>query len=1222
MDFVTAGITLGISLLAIGLIRYLDRNNHSINMVRNYGKKLMGDIASFADEKAASVRDYGVELEVKRDAAKELLSRLSLTEEELAVKADAVGRIGAQIAACDTALANLVREMTQINENFLRLRNEHVFVEQIDKKLGEVKARFNSVGGEMTALEQRFERANAAALEQAGKKLDGVQARYDTIEKGLGALELRFEHDNAESLEKTAESVVASVRSAVLDLQAAAETVERQVEEHREEVNRVERERRENLEKDIAALDTALEGALERAGIRSDRLEETTLARLQEDALKRAKLLRETVEEKIKEFGEQAETQAAEIHNVITSCKEEQKNFQAEWKRDIDALDALVLSQRAWWNTQAEETEARVVRQWKSWSDQADETETRFAELGKKIGESALEAERRVLDETERRFAEYRETQERQWNEWNAKAVVAENRLDTLDREFAGNAAELERRVLDETEHKFAGYREIQERYWNEWNAKAVEAENRLATLDKEFAGNAAALERRVLDETERKFAEYREIQERQWERLESMTDETGRLEGQLKHIIEEAQAHVRGDFAAFAEEQNKAREQEAQSFAETFDALRGEMAGLEQELAALKENASENVSEKYRLFEDEFVSDLARRGREIDARLAEWQKTFNARLGTIAEEAGADRERLELDFAEEFKRGLERLREEAGAFEAGIRAGMAETDRSLAGLQDQLKADLEDTRHQADKTLNAEIGRYALEMSDKIRQSQREMEDWQNKFSLRLRAAEDAIEDARRHSHDLFADTGDRISRVQDEIEEVKGRAVAGISQVKNEFDLSRQEALSGVAQLKTEINTARKDALADITQIRDEAKFIRDEAEAGKAELFARAEVQLKSFEEALKNARNEAEAGRADIAARAGAQFKSFEEALKNAQSEAEAGKLELFARAETQIRTLEDAVKETDRRVRDFSKQTKLFERADELKLDLERRIEDLKGDLKGLDQRRTEAAQIEAQCVTVRRIGDEVNTKMTRFLSEKHHLDVLENDFNRLIATSQAVEEKLRAVTSNDDILSGMQLQLRKIADAMKESEERYQRLERRNEVLDEANAGIDRSFKRLEETEAALRQLDEAIGKSRDELDGFRVDIAALAAAGEKVNDAAGKLELLDKNLAAVETRIEKMQAAREWIAGAETRLEELNREIQSSARLASGLLNSGGRAPPDDRGGKGGGAPSIAARENVIKLARQGWKDDEIATALKISKGEVELIREMGLKD
>jgi hypothetical protein len=88
---------------------------------------------------------------------------------------------------------------------------------------------------------------------------------------------------------------------------------------------------------------------------------------------------------------------------------------------------------------------------------------------------------------------------------------------------------------------------------------------------------------------------------------------------------------------------------------------------------------------------------------------------------------------------------------------------------------------------------------------------------------------------------------------------------------------------------------------------------------------------------------------------------------------------------------------------------------------------------------------------------------------------------------------------------------------------------------------------------------------------------------------------------------------------AREWLARAETRLEEVNRQASEQLKLLSTLLKEeGGQA---GRGGAGRGAPPSTVQDTVRKLSRQGWAPDEIARAVKISRGEVELILELGGK-
>jgi DNA repair exonuclease SbcCD ATPase subunit len=927
----------------------MDRHNRKIELARNYGKKVQDEIAALADEKAAAVRDYAVELDVKKDAAKEVLNRLTVTEEDLSEKADAVTRIGERISAYDKSLEELVRMSGRVEENLNRLRDEASFVDQADKKVAEVKNQLAD------------------------------------LEKDIGGLELRFERENAASLEKTSESLVASVRSTVSDLQIAAETVERQVEEHREAVDKIEEERKLQLARDVETINKTVREAVERAGVKSGKLEEQALTKLREDAVERVKHFHEAFEQRMHEFRDAAKANLTEVQELIKAYKGEQKDYQAEWKRDHDALDALALSQREQWNAQAEETE------------------------------------------------------------------------------------------------------------------------NRLSRLAKELDVKTAEAEQKILSSAEGRLAEYKEAQERQWERFESMADEASKLDGQLRLAMEDAETRVSREFAVFADEQKAVREQTALAFAESAGALKAEMAAVNKELEELKSAAYDKVSEQLGVFEDKFFADLSRRGDEIDRRLDDWRAELDGKLDALSIKAQSDRDEMELSFREELREKLDRLSSETSAFEESIRAGMAETDRSLAGLRSELKADLEDTRIQAKNAMQAELGAYSLEINGQITKNQRELEDWQNKFSARLREAEDTIEDTRRRAHDLLDKTNDQV------------------------------------AQVKTEIEDARKLAVSN----------------------------------------------------------------------------KAEIIADTERQVKELDESVKDADRRIRDFSTANRLFEKAEEHKQELERKIDDLKNELKGLDQRRAEAAAIEQQCVTVRRLGDEVNAKMNRFLAEEHRLGVMENSFNRLISTSQAVEEKLRVVTTSDDILQGMQVKLRKLDEIMKESDERFARLERKNEALDAATAGIDKNYQTMEETEQALRHFIEKMDKTGDELESFRPAIESLSAASEKAGEAAEKLKTLDGDLAGIERRIGEMQKAREWLARAETRFEELNKQAQDQVKLLEDILKEDGKTPK-----KQAGAPSIAKRENVVKLARQGWKADEIARATKLSRGEVDLILEMGLKD
>ena len=163
------------------------------------------------------------------------------------------------------------------------------------------------------------------------------------------------------------------------------------------------------------------------------------------------------------------------------------------------------------------------------------------------------------------------------------------------------------------------------------------------------------------------------------------------------------------------------------------------------------------------------------------------------------------------------------------------------------------------------------------------------------------------------------------------------------------------------------------------------------------------------------------------------------------------------------------------------------------------------------------------------------------------------------------------------------------------------------------------NESVDRNFKLLQSTEETLQSVGAEISKLSRELENMHAIADDLGQNQEKVKTASERLATLDVTIKDTEERINNMQVARDWLARTESRLDEIYKQTQSQLGIVESVLKEGG-AKAAKSASKG--APPIGTRESVIKLTRQGWKVEEIARVLKISRGEVELIQEMPSKD
>ncbi len=1025
MSFFTIGnlLTLGIVIAVLVLYRQLDKNNRSMDKVRKYGEKLKEELSAFIAEKEASVRDYAIELDVQQKAAKELMNRLVMTDEGLASKAEAVTRIDERITAYDTALDELMRMTGRVQENLDRIRDESAFVESSAKKITEAKGRLGD------------------------------------LEKGLADLEFRFERENADALERTMEAAIAAVKSTISDMQASAETIERQVEDHREAVAKVEHQRAANLAKDIDTINKILREAVEKAGVRADKMEETALVKLKEQALERTHRFKDEIEDKLKMLQESAKTRILEVQGYVKTYKDEWRNetseievkqraYKEEWKKDVQELNALAKNQKEEWKKTTAETDT---------------------ELRKTLGDL------------------------------NAAIGDIQKKVDES-----------------------------------------------MAAIDKQIRKTAESAEHKALEAAESKLEIYRTAQSEEFRRLETISNDIVQLDAELRRYMQETEKRVLDDFSHFEKDSAASRSSAASEFANAVSAIKADMDGLEKELNVLKNRAYENVSEKLKIFEDDFFGDLSKRSDAIDSRLDEWKAGIDTALAELGEAGTAERKILEQNFTESLKSRfsdmdgrivaeLEHLKAETNAFEEGIREQMAQADQSLESLREQVNRDLEEARNTAAAMVKTEVGRYELSMTESLKRSQRDLEstvkeiadqvenrnteitslldetrkdvaDWKVKFTAQLREADDSVDEAKRKARELANEAEDRLAAVRTSIEGVRG----------------------------------------------------------------------------------------------------------------EAETYRTEIFSRTEEQVRTLEMAIKDADRQIKEFINQTKLFDQAELLKTELERRIEDLKSDISRLDHQRAEAGELEIQFVKIKRLEDEVNAKMTRFLSEKRRIELMEADFNRLLTTSQAVEEKLVQVSNEDDTLQSLQVQLRHLNDAISDTEEKYLRIEKKSQAMDMTNDGIDRNFKILQETESKVKRFDESLSRMQSDMEGIQFVMGNLTKENEKIKLTQDKLSELDNSLVDIEKRIETMQVAREWLARTESRLEEVAKQAQDYVKLLGDLIKGEAKkGAPKDRG-----APPIGTRETVTKLAHQGWKVDEIARAVNLSRGEVELILEISPKD
>ena len=1057
-------IILGIVVATLATWRFLDRDNRSLEKVKKLGDRLQGELGAYVDRRVEDLKQYAIDLDVRNKSAKEVLKRLQGVEEELNGRAADMAAIGKRIAEYDEALARLMDMSARVDENLARIQSESEFTDGVAKKIDAASRSLAAVESSVALLRDDFARDNLAALE--------------TVRDGLFT---------------DTETKVADIRELLVKAQADAEL----------SVSNAAAAKRD-AEREFAK-------AFERARTEAEKLEDAAFEKLRQAGEAKAAKLKETVEDKFAQIGQLAKDRASETQTLV-------RGFKAEWKAEAEELLASFKATLAAESAAAAEraasamsvVEARILetntgiaaisssldaataRAEALAAEHASSSESRLAAMDKRIGEAVSAAETRIAASDaaiDARLGSAEEAVDQRLAVLAKKAdevalglgeklktLLASQKDDFAQRATDAKAAqavaiaELKAGVEASKEERAATLADLRAAFDEAQARKAALEAELLSALDGARKGAEELVGRlskdgeirsmEVLAAVERRLDDYGSEVEAKFRRLEAVNVDIGVLEGSLRVSMADTGEKIEGEFASWGRAITERQKDFEGGFLRESERLSSSMRSLEEELDSLKSRAYDNVSQKLKVFEDEFFADLRQRKEGADAALAAWKVERDAAFAELGEALSREEESTR------------------AAAEAG-----------LAALGTRLQKDLEEARRRIDERMLKDIDAWKSGLDSLVAKSRADYEQ----------------------QHEAWA-----------------ARAI--------------QE---------------RESVRRDLEQLT---------------------------------------------------ARSKELGEALERKIGEA-------MGRLDEESSKLAKTVADIDREQKAFVAQTRIFERSDELVAKLSQAIEAMKGELNSVEAKRQELAELEERIGKVRRLEEELGQRIAKFLAEKKRVDTLEEGFARLATVAEGVDRKLADVTGQGDALTEAQARIRRLLELSSEAEAKYDRLEKKGEVIEATVEMVDKNFKTVSDIERSVSSLGAELKRIPDRIAEVERSVAALAAGKERADEAARKLGELDSVLTDAERRIAEAQKVREWLARSETRIEEINRQAEEQLKLLSTLLKEEG----GDKRGRG--APPGSVQDTVRKLARQGWSADEIARAVKVSRGEVELILELGSK-
>ena len=741
------------------------------------------------------------------------------------------------------------------------------------------------------------------------------------------------------------------------------------------------------------------------------------------------------------------------------------------------------------------------------------------------------------------------------------------------------------------------------------------ELTRRFDTARDEAVQNNARRLHSFFEDTEDRIAHTEKDVEYRLKKIESLGAAIDNLDNSFRILMDGAEKRILGEFDLFKTDRSEAQDQFEKTVNSSYAEMKGVIDNLDTELNELKNRAYDNVSEKLKIFEDDFFRDLNERGENLNTSLEEWKQSFDVRLNDVSRHFEAERRNLETRYGEDIKEKFgtlqEKYREHIENFEsilrqndADFRERMTALDASLRDFADSHQERMEEARKAAETLLTAELERQKENAAEQAERCEREIGE---KLAQISQSVSFTQEETKGSLEGILGELASWRERLNEQLEEKS----AAVTEKLEDLEQKSEEHIDQIQKVFSvdveRFTTMTKEERAKIS---GELDLLKEQSKRSLEQYEERTQEMLTELKTAYTAMLEDTNRKISDENTDAEQKLRILRNTVKDIQKKTETIHEKAVSSIQNEANKLKMDINATDRQLKQFLAQTQLIEKTVEMKNQLENEMTDLRAHISRFDGFKQITDSIEAQFGKMRKMDEDISLKLQQFAAGKNKIDDMDANFGRLMQLSDSMDKKIRDLQSTSDDLQILQGEVRRFQDTLGDISGRYDRLEKKNTVLDQTIEGVGRTFEDLRSLEERLAECTRQTAEMPETIDMLRADLNTLMEKSGSINDIADKLNNLDGILAEADRSIERVDKACEWISKTEIRLDEMKKETMEQVNLLGSLIKDGSKTKK-----RSAGAPPIAVRENVLKLKRQGWTVEQIASSLNLTIGEVELI-------
>jgi DNA repair exonuclease SbcCD ATPase subunit len=838
---------------------------------------------------------------------------------------------------------------------------------------------------------------------------------------------------------------------------------------------------------------------------------------------------------------------------------------------------------------------------------QVDKIESYVTDTKRQLDDSRLETQH-AIDETNSSITE-------SLSKWRVTVT------ETITR-FEGSIQDDLKKHDDRLKGVNDNFSHLGERLEQESDNLSRKVSDFIVEFDDKFEVASDDLETRVIKTVQDRVQDFEDSLSYRLNGIEDIALEIENHEKKIGTLMEKVKNDVSKEFSLFTDSFNEQRDYEMHNNTEIMDAMKKDMSALGKSLNELKVKAHENVSVNLKTFETEFFQDLKERSNVMQSELNGWKGQVQETIHGLGEEFAVSRTDLEKNYSSQIKAKLEtiqntfyeqfkKLEDQIVEFQGGVKLRVGQAEETIEGFNQILQSNISDLHANTASMLKKDFVSHGQMIADRVEAYEREHTETvaglqsalgseKRTFDVALSAAQD---DVQAWQQEVLSKIKGTEVEAESNIASLRLYVSGTVSEIKDNFSIERDTIIK-------EAEKERETISGNIETIKGELGLLEDNLQTIKGGAVKELQGVTSDTKDTLNSLNSEF---KSQIETRT-RDFRTF---VHDTREQFQYSQQNLFDKLEKESQRLKSQLGEIGNRQKSFVEQTKIFDRADSLKEELQGAMRTLKEDISRVKTQQKESKDAEAQFIKLRKLGEDVSEKVVRILAEKRKVDLLDDDFKKLLVMQESVDRQLREITASNDTLQDLHVRMRTLEELEVKVSTSYQRLEKKQSLLESTNSGVDKNFQELKQIENQIENHKGILSELPRQILDLKAKYAALLSHKKEIDAALKQFGTIGSLLNDSEGRIKSLQRSNEWLARTETRFEEVTREADKQVRLLGALADGKKKSLLE-------GVPESKSdtRELVVKLARQGWSIDKISSMTKLSKGEVELILDMPKKE